>query len=98
MAGRTIMTIARGDVIWICGPREVALMALIAIRVRQLIVTARMARDALLVGMCTDERKSCRRMIKRSRLPGVGPVTLGAVMGIRRMTRIYRARKIVVMA
>jgi hypothetical protein len=60
MTGCAIMAVAVGDVVRICGPREIILVALIAIRVRQLIVTARMARDALLVGMCTDERESCR--------------------------------------
>jgi hypothetical protein len=60
MTGCAIMAVAVGDMVRICGPREIILVALITVGKCQLIIASNMARDALLVGVCADERESRR--------------------------------------
>lgn len=61
--------------------REIRLMALIAVGIDKLVITAYMARPATRYCMLTRQDKPCCCMVERGRLPGVCRVTLRAILG-----------------
>ena len=64
-----IVTEVPRNMIRICCLLELLLMALVAIRVMQLVVAIHMARLARCCNVSTGQREECRAMVKRCRVP-----------------------------
>jgi hypothetical protein len=80
MALRAIMIEVSSHVIWIVGLLEISCMALITIRVVQLIVTIDVTGLTRRRGVRPCQSEQCVAVVERRRLPHRGVVTLCAIM------------------
>jgi hypothetical protein len=76
----TLMTEVRNHVIRVRGASEIWLMALVAVRIHQLVVAVHVTSLTLLRGMRSGQRELRRVVVKRSRPPGRRRVALNAIL------------------